>query len=397
MNTGNIPAHVPAALVRDFNYFDMRGETDLFQHFHKWQDGPDIFYSPYFGGHWVLTRYDDIEYVLNNAEDFSSRYQTTPPNPSLVTMIEHDGQLHKDFRAILQPFFTPKNIGALEKVATELTVSLIEGFYAKGECEFTSEFALKMPIIIVMSLCELPQEDTQYLLEIVDKLTRSGDAEQQAAAFGHLFGYLGEKIIPARTANPGRDMISAIITGKVDGGRSPTPEEIVGLCGLLVIGGLDTVASMLGFITLFLANNPAHRRRLIEEPAILNPAIEEMMRRHHIANVARVAARDVEYKGITIKKGDIVLTATSFAGVDERHFPNAMTVDFDRADKKSLVFGRGPHQCIGSFLARTELRVFLTEWLKRIPDFEVKAGETPISLPGKANRVQYLPLTWKTV
>ncbi len=396
MNTTNIPGHVPAALVRDFNYFDLRGETDLFQHFRNWQDGPDIFYSPHFGGHWVLTRYEDIEHALNTPEDFSSRYQTTPPNPSLVTMIEHDGQLHKDFRAILQPFFTPKNISALEKVATDLTISLIDGFHAAGECEFTSQFALKMPIIIVMSLCELPQQDTPYLLEIVDTLTRSGDAEQQAAAFGRLFGYLGEKIIPARAANPGNDMISAIIQGKVDGGRSPTPEEILGLCGLLIIGGLDTVASMLGFMALFLANNPAHRRRLIAEPAILNPAIEEMMRRHHIANVARVAARDLEYKGITIKKGDIVLTATSFAGVDEKHFPNAMTVDFDRADKKSLVFGRGPHQCIGSFLARTELRVFLTEWLKRIPDFEVKPGETPISLPGKANRVQYLPLCWQT-
>ena len=120
------------------------------------------------------------------------------------------------------------------------------------------------------------------------------------------------------------------------------------------------------------------------------------MRRHHVANVSRVATRDMEYKGVTIKEGDIVLTATSFAGVDEKHYPDAMTVDFDRADKKNLVFGRGPHQCIGSFLARTEIRVFLTEWLKRIPDFEVKQGETPVSLPGKANRVQYLPLTWKT-
>ena len=180
MSTGNIPAHVPAALVRDFNYFDMRGEIDLFQHFRKWQDGPDIFYSPYFGGHWVLTRYDDIEYVLNNAADFFSRHQTTPINPVNVALIESDGQLHHDFRAILQPFFTPKNIGALEKVATDLTVSLIDGFLAKGECEFTADFALKMPIIIVMSLCELPQEDTAYLLRhcrCVDPLRRCDAAD----------------------------------------------------------------------------------------------------------------------------------------------------------------------------------------------------------------------------
>jgi cytochrome P450 len=180
----------------------------------------------------------------------------------------------------------------------------------------------------------------------------------------------------------------------VDGGRSPTSEEILGLAALLVIGGLDTVASMLGFITQFLANNPAHRRRLIEDKAILGPAIEELIRRHHIANVARVAARDIEYKGITIKQGDIILIGTSFAGVDEKRYPDALSVDFDRADKKHTAFGRGPHQCIGSFLARTEIKVFLTEWLKRIPDFEIKPGATPIAQPGKANRVEYLPLVW---
>ncbi|HTZ70330.1 MAG TPA: cytochrome P450 [Acetobacteraceae bacterium] len=391
----DVPAHVPPSLVRDFNYFDMRGESDLYAHFRKWQDEADIFYSPHFGGHWVLTRFDDLEYVLNNAADFSSRHQTTPPNPTLVTMIEHDDPLHRDFRNILQPYFSPRNIAGLEQVARELTISLIDGFYARGACEFTTEFALKMPIIIVMNLCELPQDDTPYLLAVVDELTRSGDAAKQEIAFGQLYGYLAEKIIPPRVANPGSDVISAIIQGKVAGGRSPTPEEVLGLAGLLVIGGLDTVASLLGLVTLYLARNPAQRRRLIEAPAILGPAIEELMRRHHVANVARVVTRDLDYKGTAMRAGDIVLTATSFAGIDDRHYPDAMTVDFDRPDKRHMVFGHGPHHCIGSFLARTEMRVFLTEWLKRIPDFEVKAGEHPVSLPGKANRVQYLPLTWK--
>jgi cytochrome P450 len=89
-----------------------------------------------------------------------------------------------------------------------------------------------------------------------------------------------------------------------------------------------------------------------------------------------------------------VLTPTSMAGLDDRKYNDPMTVDFNRADKRSLVFGKGPHQCIGAFLARTELRVLLTEWLKRIPEFRVKPGEIPRAVPGRANAMYYLPLVW---
>jgi cytochrome P450 len=385
---------VPASLVRDFNFFDMRGETDVYRHFQKLHAGPDIFYSPHLGGHWVVTRYKDLDHILNNAQDFSSRHQTIPINPVFVTLIESDGAMHGDFRQLLQPYFLPKRIGALEQIATELTRSLIDGFYAKGECEFTQEFALRMPIIIVMKLCELPPEDTRFLIELSEDMVRSGDPLKQQAAFAGLFRYFAEKIIPPRRANPGKDMISAIIHGKVDGGRATTDEEILGLCALLMAGGLDTVASMMGFIAMFLARNPAHRQQLIDDPKLTGPALEELMRRHHTANVSRVVIRDMEYGNVQFKAGDLILTATSLAGIDEQHYPDAMTVDFKRANRKHLAFGRGPHQCIGAFLARTELRVFLTEWMKRIPHFEIKAGAQPIAVPGKANRVHYLPLTW---
>ena len=128
--------------------------------------------------------------------------------------------------------------------------------------------------------------------------------------------------------------------------------------------------------------------------ALIKPAIEELMRRHHIANVSRVVTDDIDYKGVTMKAGDMVLTATTLAGLDERRFPAPFTVDFDRPDKRHLVFGKGVHTCIGAFLARTELNVFLSEWLARIPDFAIAPGEKPIALSGRANAVSYLPLVW---
>ncbi len=391
----HIPAHVPTGLVRDFNYFDLQQDRDIHEHFHKLHRGPDIFYTPQHGGHWVATRFDDMAHIFDNDADFSSRHATVPFPPYQITLMENDGQLHDDFRKLLQPYFSPKSIGSLETVATELTTSLIDGFINNGECEFTRDFAMRMPIIIVMNLCEFPKEDTAHLTQISEDITRSHDPQTQAAAFGRITEYLSGKIIPARMANPGKDMISAIIHGKVDGGRSPTQMEIMGLSTLLIVGGLDTVASMLGFITAFLARNPAYRQQLIDEPERIPKAMEELFRRHGVANIGRTVARDLEYKGIQFKEGDFILTPTTAAGLDDHHYPDAMRVDFDRADKKHLAFGRGPHQCIGSFLARTEIRVFLTEWLKRIPHFEIKSGEEPQVLPGKANRVTYLPLTWK--
>lgn len=395
MTASSIPAHVPAELVRDYNYLDMQGETDVYEHFRKLHAGPDIFYTPHHGGHWVVTRYADMEHIFTHAEDFSSRHMSVPKSPITIPLIEYDGAAHSDFRSVLAPFFTPKSIGNLEYASRELTISLIEDFRGRGECEFVSEFSQKMPIMILMRLLALDPADTPYLLQISEDIVRSGDPQKQADAFNRVAGYIAQQVIPARRANPGDDIFTAIVQARVDGGRPMSDMEIIGFGSLLIAAGLDTVASMLGFITKFLAEQPGHRRQLQEDPALINDALEEMMRRFHIANIGRVVARDIEYKGVLLKEGDCILTPTSAAGIDERRYPDPFTVDFKRGDKKTLVFGRGPHQCIGSFLARTELRVFLQEWLTRIPEFEIKAGEIPIEVPGKANGMRYLPLTWK--
>jgi cytochrome P450 len=391
----NIPPHVRPELVRDFNFTDTRGETDVYEHFRKLHDGPDIFYTPHNGGHWVVTRYADMEHVLGNAKDFSSRHQSLPKNPIIIPLLEYDDPIHSDFRNVLARFFTPKSIGDLQHVSRDLTVSLIDGFHGKGECEFVRDFSQKMPIMILMNLLGLPADDTPYLLQISEDIVRSGDPERQAAGFERAAGYIAGQVIPARRARPGDDIFSAIIQAKVAGGRSITDQEIIGFGSLLIAAGLDTVASMLGFITKFLAESPGHRQQLVADPKLINDALEEMMRRFHIANISRMTVHDMEYKGVTLKAGDCILTPTSAAGIDPRRYPDPFTVDFHRGDKKHLVFGRGPHQCIGAFLARTELRVFLQEWMQRIPNFEITHGETPIAVPGKANGLRYLPLSWK--
>lgn len=394
MNSTVIPAHVPADRVRDFDFVDMRGETDVYVHFSRLHEGPDIIWSPHHGGHWIATRFEDMDHILSMPGTYSSRHQTVPPMPITLTLIEWDGDLHAEARTILAPYFSPKMIGDLETVARDLTVSLIDGFIDDGGCEFVRDFAQKMPIIIIMNLAGLPTVDTPYLLGIADAIVRSVDPEVQAAAFGDVMNYFARTIIPARRANPGDDLLSAIMSATIDGGRPFTDDEIISFGTVLVAAGLDTVASMLGYMTRFLAENPAHRQQLVDDPDLINDAVEELIRRFHLANIARVAARDVEYKGVSFKEGDFILIPTAAAGIDPRRYADPFRVDFHRREKRPLVFGRGVHQCIGAVLARTELRVFLHEWLKRIPRFEIKPGETPVTAPGKANCVRYLPLAW---
>jgi cytochrome P450 len=394
MTSSSIPSHVPAHLVRDFDFADMRGGTDVYAHFASLHDEPDVFYTPCHGGHWVATRYADMEAILTDNIAFSSHHQTVPPMPITLTLIEWDGALHADARKVLSPFFSPKSVSNLEQVARDLTISLIDGFHSRGECDFVKEFALKMPIIIVMSLMGLPDEDTPYLMQISEDIVRSTDPEVQASAFQRVFDYIAHNVMPKRRATPGNDIFSAILDARIDGGRPFTDEEIISFGAVLIAAGLDTVASTLGFLTKFLAENPDHRRALVDDPGLINDALEEMMRRFHIANIARVVAHDMEYKGLTFKAGDRILIPTSAAGIDPHRYEDPFTVDFARGDKKTLQFGRGPHQCIGSFLARTELRVFLQEWLKRIPEFSIKPGAVPIAVPGKANCLRYLPIVW---
>ena len=391
-----IPDHVPAHLVRHYDWADMQGESDPYLHFARLHDGPDIFYTPLHGGHWVFSRYEDLDYVYRNPELFSSRHATVPVNPFIIPLQEYDGSIHKDFRNALAPFFTPKSIGNLEQMARHLTTELIDSFIGAGECDFVVEFAQKMPIIILVRLLGIPQADVPTLMPLSEDIVRSVDERSQAEAFYKLVAYIRDNILPARKAQPGTDVFSSIMQARVDGGRPMTDDEIVGLGSLLIAAGLDTVASMLGFIVRFLAESPTHRRQLIETPALINEALEEMLRRFSLSNMARVATTDVTYKDILFKAGDIIFVSNTAASIDPRHYPDPLAVDFKRADKKSMIFGRGPHQCIGAFLARTELRVFLQEWLRRIPDFSIKPNARVVAVAGKANAMRSLPITWPT-
>ena len=297
------------------------------------------------------------------------------------------------YRSLFAPALSPKAVAPLGEGARALAIELIEGFYARGECEFVGEFAQHLPIGIFMRLVDVPASDRDQLLHWADQLVRPSSDEEHAQAFKNLFAYAGQKVAE-RAANPGNDLISQLTKAQIDG-KTISVEQLTPMIFLLLVGGLDTVASAMGFAARFLAGSPAHRRELVEHPERIPNAVEELLRRFPVVNAGRVVVRDMDYKGVAMREGDQIILPTSLHGLDDRKFDDPLRVDFSRPTPIHSTFGNGAHRCPGSLLARTELKIFLEEWLKRIPEFRLKPGTTPGVRAGINATIYSLPLVWE--
>lgn len=394
----SIPAHVPRTLVHDFDLYNVRVEDGDYhaglKRLHE-VGVPDIFWTPRNGGHWVATRGEDIYHIFKDAENFSSRQLVVPRerNPAIpLPPIFLDPPDQAKYRSLLAPALSPKAVSPLGEGARALAIGLIEGFYAKGECEFVGDFAQHLPIGVFMKMVDLPVADRETLLHWADQQVRPTSEQEREASFHQLFGYAGQKVAE-RKENPGDDLISQLTRAQVDG-QPITPEALVPMIFLLLVGGLDTVASAMGFAARFLAENPAHRRELIEHPERIPAAVEELLRRFPVVNQGRLVVRDMDYKGVAMRAGDQIILPTTLHGLDDRKFDDPLRVDFSRPTPIHSTFGNGVHRCPGSLLARTELKIFVEEWLKRIPDFRIKPGEAAGIRAGVNATIYSLPLTW---
>jgi cytochrome P450 len=396
MQTLSPPAHVSPERVVDFDYLAPPGhEEDVHRAWHRLHDMgvPAIVWTPHYGGHWIATRADDIDAIQLDHARFSHASVTVPKAAQQfrIVPLEQDPPEHTPFRALLSPKFGPRPVADLESSVRELAGELIDGFIARGECEFVDAFAKRLPIVVFLRLVNLPLEDRETLLEMTEASVR-GDAARRDWASAQLQQYVGKWIV-ARRAQPGPDLFSAMVNAKVNG-RDYTPEETFGMLVNVIFGGLDTVAASIGFATRHLAQNAEDRRRLAADPSLIPVAIEEFLRRFGVPNTARVITHDFEYGGVRFKAGEQIMIPKTLHGLDARRYANPLKVDLDRPQSRHAAFGDGPHRCPGAGLARMELRVFLEEWLRRIPDFSVKPGEKPRTCSGQVNGISYLPLVW---
>lgn len=349
----------------------------------------------------VLSRLADIEMALKRTELFSSNMEAVAlGNSRPLIPLQIDPPEHAKYRRVLDPLFTPREMARREPHVTELVNEMIDTFADRGECDFHAEFAVPLPCTVFLQLLGLPLDDLDILLDWKDGVIRpegveGGYAEHQQAAepvARQIYQYF-ERAIDDHIASPRDDVLSAMIAANIEG-QPLSREELLDICFLFLIAGLDTVTDSLDCFFVYLARHPGQRRLLIEQPDILPPAIEELLRwETPVPGVVRVAMHDVEVAGCPISKGERVTPLLGAANTDPAEFPNADVVDFRRNPNRHRAFGGGAHRCLGSHLARMELRVALREFHRRIPDYQIKPG-VELTFTRALRSVEALPLTF---
>jgi cytochrome P450 len=369
-----IPGHVPPNLIVDFDFYHV---APGYRDFHEVSgalvsEAPAIFYTGRNGGHWVVTKYDLVSKIARDAELFGNVPYTIPTfagEPKLAPGFT-DPPEHTHYRRALSGFFTPGAAVALKDAIRARTIEVIDDVVGHGGCDFVASVAEVLPVSIVMDLLGLPRERLREYRKYIKQALGSPDPDGKRLGFSWCEAEM-RLAIAERAERPRGDMISRMFEVDMGDGRKPTRDEILNLCMMLFVAGLDTVTLSMAYGIRHLAEDQALQTRLREEPALVEAATEELLRRYSVVQTGRTVARDVELEGITLKKGDRMLLLTAAADLDPSAYPDPMTVDFERARRPHLAFLAGPHRCIGMHLARVELQILYEEWLARLPAFRV--------------------------
>ncbi len=347
----------------------------------------------------IIARHEDVMWALRHPDVFSSSMDAIDiGNVRPLIPLQIDPPDHVKFRRLLDPLFAPREIEKLEGAVRALVTELIDAFIDDGTCEFNSAVAIPLPCTVFLRLMGLPLEDLDLFLQFKDGIIRPAapnlaEGRVMARATGQeIYAYF-ERVIAERRAQPEDDLISGFIGAEIDGERLTT-EDILDISYLFLLAGLDTVTASLGCAVAYLAGHPDRQAALRSDPSLIPAAVEELLRwETPVPGVLRVATEDVELAGTTIPAGQTVTCLLASANTDGAEFADPESVDFARSGNRHLAFGAGVHRCLGSHLARVEMRVALEELHRRVPTYSIPDGETPIFTAG-IRGVEYLPLVW---
>jgi cytochrome P450 len=354
----------------------------------------------------VAVRREAVNEVLRHPDRFTSKDLVHLGNVRPLLPLSVDPPDHLKYRRILDPLFAPRRMDAVEADIAARVHHFIDAFADRGECDFAEEFAVPFPSSVFLGLMGLPWEELDTFLRFKDGLIRPGGhiggigldpavaQKIQHDTGQEVYAYFNA-ILDERQREPRPDVLTQLLAAEVEG-QKLTREEILDICFLFLTAGLDTVTDSLTCFYAFLSRNPAQRQRLVEEPAIVNRAVEELLRwETPVTGVPRMAAVDTEVAGIPVKAGEPVSVSLGAANLDPDAFEAPHEVRLDREENPHIAFGGGVHRCLGSHLARRELRVTLREWHKRIPVYSLRPG-TELEFPMGLRFVENLQLIWPT-
>ncbi|MGV0834393.1 cytochrome P450 [Mycolicibacterium thermoresistibile] len=402
-------ASVPEELQVDFDIFDptLAGSVDRLQEeVAKLAAIGPVVYSRAHGGHWVVTGYDEVHEALRDTSRFSSHPNDIATRSGAKTLpLELDPPEHTAYRQALQPLFSPRRMQALEPRIRTLVNELIDGFAKRGSAEYVSEFAHELPARVFLELLNLPLEDAPFFTELTTTFVvgKPGASEEESTqarfdALHRMMEYF-KGVVEEHRSRPvvETDVISRIVhsTVQLNGEtRQFTDEELQNMFNLLLVAGLHTVQGSLAWAVVHLSASPEQKESLTADPSKIPAAVEEVLRIEGAVSPGRRVIADTELGGIQMKAGDQLLLSLAAANRDRDEFSDPNDVQVQRQPNRHLSFGAGPHRCLGSHLARIELRIALEELHRRIPDYRPDPNGQALWHASQVRGVLQLPIVF---
>ena len=353
-------------------------------------------------GFYVMSRYEDIMYVLRNPEIFSSYRITIPPIPTPRPQIpiEIDPPLHRKYREPISNYFAKANQSPREPHFRQIAASLVDAVYAKGECNIADDLSYPLPVHSVMSLLDIRVEDREKLRNSLLNMTHPPGKEEDPEGAAKIsfestmwaYDYL-RALLPDRRENPKDDVLSLLCAIEIDG-EPITDDDVLDYAILIAAAGFETTAASINYGFIFLAQNPDVRAELVADPSLIPNFIEEVMRfEQPTKGLSRTVSQPVEVGGVQFSVGDRILLLYAAANRDPEVFPEPEKFNLRRSPNRHFGFGAGPHVCVGIHMARLEMQVMFEEFLKRIPNFTIDESRI-LEATGPTYAITSLPATW---
>jgi cytochrome P450 len=377
----------------DFSHLEPEWSADPYPIQDELRQRCPIAHTERFGGGWLPTRYEDVAAIAYDTDHFSSRSiimsNFRPPLDEAPVggspPISSDPPFHHDARKLLLPAFTKAAVERQEPATRAFCHSLIDAFGERDVIDAASEYAQHIPIRVIADMLGFPPEDGPRFREFVENTLEgvNQDPDERIERMQQLFDYLLAQIRD-HVDHPRDDLTTFLINVELYGSKLEA-EHVAGTMALLLIAGIDTTWSAIGASLWHLAKTPRDRERLVGEPALLSTALEEFLRAFAPVTMARLVKEDMNWHGADMKADDWILLSFPAANRDPAQFDRANEVVIDRQVNRHAAFGLGIHRCVGSHLARMELRVALEVWLERIPGFSL---EDPAAVTWSAGQIR---------
>jgi cytochrome P450 len=356
-----------------------------------------------YGGAWLPVTHADVSAVARDTDHFSSEgavLANKPPRDQWVSTapiggappITSDPPFHADARRLLLPAFSPQVVAEWEPEIRRLCNELIDNMGSVDTVDAAVQYAQNIPVYVIARMLGLPLEDSDYFRETVHLVLEEIGAEfgERQGGFEKLEAYLGRHV-QDHIDNPKDDLIGFLLNAKIYD-QPLSPQHVVGTIILLMVAGIDTTWSSIGSSIWHLAQHPSDLQRMVNEPELLPTAIEELLRMYAPVTMARIVSQDAEIGGCPVKAGDSVLLPFPAANRDPEVFPDADKVIIDREENRHVAFGLGIHRCLGSNLARLELRIAVEVFIQRFPKFELADPSTVTWSLGQVRGPRKLPV-----